>query len=316
MTNIIQFWQYYSHLFPRQSLPYVLIAGLFLSVFFDSQAISLLNYARHSQKIVFQNSIFLKVFTQYQEGFTYFWICLVSALLASLAYILFQLSTYTSIWLALFLQIFFAWQAFPIKYYAKALLKVKKTFYSEGTMLGLAKLRRSLEIPVKKQTIQETYHQTIEDLITQINLYWFLPFLALLIGFWPLTFFYLAFVIQYQNFQLESKILGGLANISRNLVVLLMKFLLVFHKGDKTEIEDFKTIFLDRKNILFKKKKIKLKKSLKDESKLDSAYDKKQEIEYQELKLGYLEYLEVLHLASMTIIAGTALLIFYIRAKI
>lgn len=316
MIDIIQFWQYYTFLFPRQSLPYVLLIGLLLSIFLSPEAIDLLNLARQSKVVVFRNSFLLKIFTHYQKTFTYFWICFISALTASLVYVLFKLSTLVSIWLALLLQVLFAWQAFPIKRYSKPILKGRDEFYKEGTMLAFARLRSSLENPLKNLTLQETYKTTIEDLIKQINLYWFLPFLILILGFWPFTFFYLAFIIQYQNFQLENKIFIFLSKISHNVIIMLMRIFLIFIKASREDKEEFKDQFLDFKGFLFFNKNIKEKNLDNEKNKAANDREVKRELESEELNLKHLEFLEFLYLTSMTIIAGLALLIVYLRARI
>lgn len=322
MTDLIESWQYYDFLFPEQSLPYVLLIGLVLSIFLSSNKTSILNLAYQSNSLLFDNQSLNKAYLNYQSGFVYFWLILISALTASMAYLIFKLGTFISIWLGLLIQILLAWQIFPVKRYLDPLLNSRQTFNEEGTMLGLAQLRKNLDTQPEQNTIIEMYHITLHDYLMQVTLYWFIPFIILYFGFWPFAIFYLSFIIQYQNFNLQNRVIDLILSIFHIVVTGLMRILFLFCQGNPFEKNEFKNLFLSFENILLSNQTFLEKIELDSDSELSNNQeiaDREKNImlnKYQRINLNYLNYVEILCLGSMTLIAVFALLIYYLRANL
>lgn len=319
MTNIIEFWQYYDFLYPKQSIPYVLLFGLILSLIINPTKISILNLSHQSKLIFNSNLLFKKIYSRYQVVFAYFWILIISTLSASLIYLILKASSLITIRLSLLLQVFFAWQAFPVKHYTNPILQANRIFQEEGTMIGLSKLRQNLNKPLAENTIIEMYQITLRDYLMQVTLYWFIPFIVLFFGFWPFVFFYLAFIIQYRSFNLNSKILNIILSLPHTIITALMRFIFIFCKGESIEKREFKDLFLSYGKIFLSERQFAEEMVVNPDQQLKSTVNSRKSNKgekYQEINLRYLSYVETLCLGSMTIIAGSALLIFYLRAVI
>lgn len=334
MNNIPEFWQVFNYLFPEQSLPFVLLTGLILSLIFTSDSISILNFARQSKFIIFDNSVLRKIYLAYPSGLTYFWILTISALVASFSYYLFNLSRLVSIPLALIIQIMFACQAFPTMRYVKPIMQASKVFKDEGTIAGLVVLRSNLHSGIKAAPVWQLYNITLHDYLMQVTIYWLIPLIVLFFGFWPFTFFYLTFVIQYQEFNLYNKIVNQILRLPHIMTLVIMRCLFLFCRGSQIEKSEFKAEYLSFSQIfLFDKhamQKIDSERKQNSgdtcEQDFDQAYGKENEspwsnqnqitnTKYQAINLYHLKLVENLCLGAMTIIMGFGLLIIYLRAN-
>ncbi|NLJ70685.1 MAG: hypothetical protein GX328_04395 [Clostridiaceae bacterium] len=332
MNNILDFWRVYNYLFPEQSLPFVLLSGLILSLFVVPDSISILNFARQSKFIIFNNSGLRKIYLAYPSGFTYFWILLISVLIASFSYYLFNLSRIVSIPLALIIQTMFAWQVFPTRRYVKPIMQASDIFKYEGTMAGLATLRSNLYGEIKSAPVWQLFSITLQDYLMQVTLYWLIPLIVLFFGFWPFTFFYLTFVIQYKEFNLQNKIIDQVLCLPHLVTIALMRFLFIFCRGSQTEKNNFKKDYLSF-NQIFSSEKYAVQKIDSDrehnsadpsEHDFEQVSDKEDRAtrlnqdqaneKYRAINLRYLKFVETLCLGAMTIIMGFGLLIIYLRA--
>ncbi|MGB4610623.1 MAG: hypothetical protein WBH77_08395 [Saccharofermentanales bacterium] len=336
MNNILEFWQIFNYLFPKQSLPFVLLIGLILSLIIESDPISILNFARQSKFVIFNNPGLRKIYLVYPSGLTYFWILTVSVLIAVFSYFLFNLSRLVAIPLALIIQVMFAWQAFPTRRYVKPLMRASDVFKQEGTMAGLAQLRTNLYGEAGSAPVRQLFSSTLSDHLMQVTLCWLIPLIALLCGFWPLTFFYLTFIIQYKEYNLRNKVIDQILRLPHLVTVALMRCLFLFCRGSQEEKNEFKAEYLNF-NQLFASEQHAVQNTdsgQKHNSSETNEHDFNQvsgnitgndrltisnqdqiiKTKYRPINLHYVKFVEVLCLGAMTIIMGFGLLVFYVRA--
>lgn len=334
MNNILDFWQVFNYLFPEQSLPFVLFIGLILSIIITSDPPSILNFARQSKFILTNIYGLRKIYTAYPSGLTYFWILITSSLIASFSYLLFNLSCIISIPLALVIQIMFAWQSFPTRRYTTPIMQANYVFKSEGTMAGLAVLRSNLYGEIKSVPVWQLFSISLHDYLMQVTLYWLIPLIVLFFGFWPFTFFYLTFIIQYQIFNLQNKIIDQFLRLPHFVTLTLMRCLFLFCRGSQTEKNAFKAEYLGF-NQIFSSEKYAMQKvdSNPKHSAIETSEQDFEQVsgkengsswlnqnqatntKYRTINLYYLNFVETLCLGAMTIIMGFGLLIIYLRAN-
>jgi len=201
-------------------------------------------------------------------------------------------------------------------------------------MAGLARLRVNLDGEQESAPIRQLFKITLNNYLMQVTLYWLIPLIVLLYGFWPFTFFYLIFIIQYREFKLQNKIIDQILRLPHLLTIALMRCLFLFCRGSENEKKEFKDEYLNF-NQIFSSEKYVLQKtnSVKNpnnfepsERNYDPVSDENNRLtmsnqeqtthaKYRPINLSFLQFVETLCLGAMTIIMGFGLLVFYLRAN-
>ena len=126
----------------------------------------------------------------------------------------------------------------------KPIMQASDVFKYEGTMAGLAILRSNLYGEIKSAPVWQLFSITLRDYLMQVTLYWLIPLIVLFFGFWPFAFFYLTFVIQYKEFNLQNKIIDRILRLPHSITIAIMRCLFLFCHGSQREKREFKAEYL------------------------------------------------------------------------